>query len=254
MPVTPYDELTPRGRTRRVRRLVPVVLAEYDIEVARVRLVAEAFNTVFRIDAQDGRRYALRVGARWRLHTDGVADVEAAWAAALAHDTDLRPPQVVRSRRGAASVWATADGVPGARECVLFTWQEGRRLHDRLPDARLLAAAGEALAVLHEHGAGTDSPTANQVLPADRVCYFRVPTILPGRHGTLFAEGLAWAQEGLDALWAERGRTAHLLHGDFHPSNLLVRHRRVVPIDFQDVCWGAGGTGPGDHAGVAGAP
>ncbi|MBW3604159.1 MAG: hypothetical protein KY460_04450 [Actinobacteria bacterium] len=195
MSVTPYDRLTPRGRTRRLRRLVPAVLAEYDIEVARVRLVTEAFNTIFRVDAGDGRRYALRVGAWWRLHTAAIAEVEAVWAAALAADTDLRPPQVVRSRRGAASVWATTGGVPGSRECVLFTWQEGRRLHDHLPDARLLPTAGETLAVLHEHGASTDSVTSDQVVRADRVCYFRLPTILPDRHGPRFAEGLAWAQE-----------------------------------------------------------
>lgn len=237
MPARPFDELTVRGRTSRLRRLIPAVIAQHDIRVARVRLVAQAFNTTFRIDTVDGRRFALRVGSSWRLHTDAVSEVEAAWTKALAADTEVRPPQVVRTRSGAPSVWATSSGVPVPRECVLFTWQEGRPLRGRLGDAELVAAAGEVLATLHEHAAAFDGVRADQVLRADRVCYFRVPQVLSQRCGALFSDGLAWAQEGIDALWRTRGSRAMLLHGDAHPSNLLVRHHRVVPVDFQDAIW-----------------
>lgn len=128
-------------------------------------------------------------------------------------------------------------GVAGTRACVLFTWQEGRTLADRLRDLDLAVAAGEVLAVLHEHATGFGGVGADQVLPADRVCYFRLPDLLAERD-PLFAEGATWAQDGIDRLWRDRGADAHLLHGDFHPRNLLVRHRRVVPIDFQDAIWG----------------
>lgn len=238
VPVAAFAELTPRGRAYRLRRLVPQVLGHHDIAVARVRLVTEAFNTTFRIDATDGQRYALRVGATWRLHTDTIAEVEAVWADALATDTDVRPPQVVRTRSGAPSVWAAADGVPEPRECVLFTWQDGRPLRERLGDPALLGAAGAVLATLHDHARAFDSIAADQVLCADRVCYFRLPQVLAARCGTLFADGLAWAQDGVDALWRERGSQAQLLHGDVHPGNLLARRRSVVPIDFQDAVWG----------------
>ena len=189
-----FDELTPRGQVRRLRRLVPLAMAHHDIDVARVRLAAQAFNTTFRVDASDGRRYALRVGSRWHLTTAGIAEVEAVWAAALATDTTVTPPQVVRTRAGAPSVTVGSAGVPGARACVLFTWQEGRTLVGRLHDLALVAAAGEVLAVLHDHTSGFGGVDADQVLRADRVCYFRLPDLLADR-GTLFAEGTAWAQE-----------------------------------------------------------
>ena len=107
-----FDDLTAAGRVRRLRRLVPQAVAHHDVDVTRVRLAAEAFNTMFRIDACNGRRYALRVAAPWHLNADGIAEVEAVWAAALAADTAVAPPQVVRTRDGAASVSIEADGVP----------------------------------------------------------------------------------------------------------------------------------------------
>jgi Ser/Thr protein kinase RdoA (MazF antagonist) len=232
-----FDDLTPAGRVRRLRRLVPGAMAHHDVGVARVRLAADAFNTTFRIEARNGRRYALRVAAPWHLNADGIAEVEAVWAAALAADTPVAPPQVVRTRDGAASVSVEADGVPGARECVLFRWQEGPTLHGRLHDHDLVAGAGEVLAIMHAHAAGFDGVRDGEVLRADRVCYFRLPDRLTARDA-LFAEGMAWAQEVLDRVWRERGAAAHLLHGDFYPRNLLVRHGRVVPIDFQDATWG----------------
>lgn len=85
-----FDELTPRGRVRRLRRLVPLAMAHHDIDVPRVRLAAQAFNTTFRIDAAGGQRYALRIGARLHLATDVIAEVEAIWAAALAAETRSR--------------------------------------------------------------------------------------------------------------------------------------------------------------------
>lgn len=233
-----FDALTPAGQVRRLRRVVPLAMAHHDIDVARVRLVAQAFNTTFRIDARDGRRYALRVGAPEHLNTGEIAEVEAAWVAALAADTAVRPPQVVRTRDGAAAVRVADDAVPGARECVLWTWQEGRPLHGRLHERDLVTAAGTVLATIHEHASTFDGVRAGQVLRADRVCYLRLPDLLGGRGGPLFAEGRAWAQEGLDRMWRSRGADAHLLHGDFYPRNLLTCRGRIVPIDFQDAAWG----------------
>jgi Ser/Thr protein kinase RdoA (MazF antagonist) len=119
----------------------------------------------------------------------------------------------------------------------MFTWQEGRSLRGRLDDADLVAAMGELLALLHAHAADFANVSADEVLHGDRGCYLRVPDALSD-DGSLLAEGVAWAQEGLDALWTTRGGAAHLCHGDLHPNNVLVRHRRVVPVDFQDAMWG----------------
>jgi Ser/Thr protein kinase RdoA (MazF antagonist) len=39
-------------------------------------------------------------------------------------------------------------------------------------------------------------------------------------------------------LWAHPPHAPHLLHGDFHPNNILVWRNRLTPLDFQDVLWG----------------
>lgn len=222
-----FGDLTPIGRVRRLRRLVPLAMTHHDVDVARVRLAAQAFNTTFRIDASDGRRYALRIGAPWHRNTDGIAEVEAVWATALAADTRVVPPQVRRTREGAASVIVADEAVPTPRSCVLFTWQEGPTLHARRHDPDLVAAAGETLAVLHAHAAAFGGVRPDQVLHADRVCYFRLPDLLASRD-VLFVEAAAWAHEALDRLWDEHGHDAHLLHGDYHPRNLLIRHGRCA--------------------------
>lgn len=240
MDARPFEELTALGQTRRMRALALAALAAYGIDVVRLRLVGRSFNTVFRVDDRDGRRFALRVGAALRLHHPGIAEVEAAWARALARDTAVDPPQVVRTREGAASVWISHPEVPHRRECVLFTWREGRLLAQRMNRERL-GLAGEVLAVLHAHGETFAEVRDTDVLRTDRVLYFRIPPALTQAdvpHRALFAEAVDWAQEGLDALWRDHGGTAHLLHGDFYPRNLLVHRGRVVPIDFQDAIWG----------------
>lgn len=231
-----FAELTPRGQAVRLRRLVPQVLAAHDVHATSVGLVARAFNTTVRVDDVRGRRFALRIGSPWRMHTAAIAEAEAVWAAALAADTDVAPPQVVRTPDGAPSVWAMADGVPQSRECLLFSWQPGRAL--RIGDPTEVATAGSVLAALHAHGASFGGVRPDQVLRADRVCYFRLPVVLADRGGALFDEALDWAQRGLDRLWRDHGARAHILHGDFYQRNVLVDRGTVVPIDFQDAAWG----------------
>lgn len=144
---------------------------------------------------------------------------------------------MVRTRDGAAAVRVADDGVPGIRECVLFEWREGRSLRGRLGELDLVEALGAVLATLHAHGADFAGVGPGDVPRADRVCYFDLPDLLSTRGGPL-ADAIGRTQGWLDRWWCARGDHAHLLHGDVHPNNVLVRHGRLVPIDFQDAVWG----------------
>ncbi|HTD50708.1 MAG TPA: aminoglycoside phosphotransferase, partial [Acidimicrobiia bacterium] len=122
------DDLTRRGQLGRLRAVALDVLRHYDVDVARCSFVAQAFNTVFRVDAADGSTYALRVSPRMRIHADGCELAEAAWLSALRVDAGLAVPQVMRTRQGSVVEFGAAAGVPDPRSCVLFGWMAGRPL------------------------------------------------------------------------------------------------------------------------------
>jgi Ser/Thr protein kinase RdoA (MazF antagonist) len=208
-------------------------LDRYDIEVAGCSFAAEAFNTVFRVDAADGSSYALRVGSPVRIHRDGCEELEAAWVNEL-HTAGVPVAPVVPARDGAPVI--DVDG----RRCVLFEWVSGRRLRDD-PTPVLVRATGAALAAVHEHAARHHADEPVGALVPDRALYFRVDNRLPElrpTYGTALDEACARVQDVFDALWRDPPHPPHLLHGDVQPSNVIVNDGGVTLIDFQDLVWG----------------
>jgi Ser/Thr protein kinase RdoA (MazF antagonist) len=235
-----FDALTPSGQTQRLARLARVSLEHYGLGDARVSLLKRTFNTMFRVVDARGNKYALRVGARERIHTDETEAVETAWLIALRAETDIDVPLPIVNRSGSYVTVVGAPGVPEPRVCVLFEWARGRRLGEALSVERI-ERAGSLLARLHQHGAGFESGRRQPVIAGDNVVSFRLPDRIPrddARYGTLLAEAFARAQAAIDALWARPPHPAHLLHGDLHPNNILLWRNRLTPIDFQDALWG----------------
>lgn len=203
------------------------LLTRYDVDVAHYRLAVRSFNTVYRVTATDGRRYALRLGPPDRLHRP---DAEAAEAALMsrAASVGVPVPHVVRTTTG--SVRAQADG----RTAVLFGWMPGARGRGRLTSGRR-QELGRLLALMH--GAACDGPY--DVFVADRVLYFDLPDRLGSTaYGSLFPDARDAAQQVLDELWRQPPHAPALMHGDVQPNNLLVSGPRVTVIDFQDVMRG----------------
>jgi Ser/Thr protein kinase RdoA (MazF antagonist) len=235
-----FDDLTARGRVGRLRALARDALSEYDLACVRVSYVAQAFNTVFRVEGADGTTDALRVSPNLRIHADGCEAVEAAWVAALRRDTGLAVPLVVPTRDGAPSANVARPGVPGVRTCVLFEWVGGRPLRQCMRGPHV-HRVGALTAVVHEHGASYLHDPPAGALTADRVLYFRIPDRLDeldARYGSVIREAVDRAQRALDALWRDPPHRPHLLHGDVQPGNVMVHGREVVLIDFQDLIWG----------------
>jgi Ser/Thr protein kinase RdoA (MazF antagonist) len=236
----PFEDLTPRGQLLRVRGLALEALRSYDLEVIRCAFVARAFNTVFRVETTSGA-YALRVSPSLRIHAEGCEALEAAWVTALRRDVGLATPAVMVARDGSPVVWASTDGVPEPRSCVLFEWVGGRPLRMRM-NAGAVHRTGESAAIVHDHAAarrGTAAPVG--ALVADRVLYFRTESRLEElrpSYGSVLDESVSRAQQTLDLLWRNPPHPAHLLHGDIQPSNVMVAGSEVTLIDFQDLIWG----------------
>ena len=231
----PFTEVTARTQANRLRALAARALPAWGLADASLRLLNHGYNTTFRVEVPDGRRFALRVNVI-PTKTEAHLLAEVAWLAALSAETDLTVPTPQRTRDGE---WAARVPSPDhGRDLpvVLFSWLDGRNLGAK-PSIRRLHAVGRAMARLHEHAA-TWRPPAGAELPL----FDDVLTDLPNRlggHPALDAEAsavltaaYARAQELQDRAFAADEIIP--LHADLHGGNLKWHRGRLSVFDFDD--------------------
>jgi Ser/Thr protein kinase RdoA (MazF antagonist) len=215
-------------------------LARYDRQPRRVRPLARA---VVRVDADDGRTYALRCRPR-ASRAFGDIPLELAWTAALRRDTDVEPPEALPGLDGALIQEVAAPG--GERhDCVLFEWLPGVGLDERLTPANL-RRLGALSARLHEHAAAFRPPpdppgrTLHELIGrGERAVLFghEHPLFLPPPRRAVFAEVAARVEREVDALYADpAGR--RVIHADLIPENVKVHRGRLRPLDFYEAIRG----------------
>jgi Ser/Thr protein kinase RdoA (MazF antagonist) len=108
--------------------LVLAALERYGVRARRLRPLAAE---VVRVDADDGRRFALRSRPR-SDRVFGDVPLELAWTAALRRDTDIEPPEPVPGLDGGLVQEVDPPGAPEPCDCVLFNWVPGTELARRL--------------------------------------------------------------------------------------------------------------------------
>jgi Ser/Thr protein kinase RdoA (MazF antagonist) len=241
----PFQSLTVGGQARRLRQLAIHALASYNLKVARLRLITNDMNGIFRIDTADGRKFILRVTAPEGGHILDHVTAEMDWLAALARDTDLSVPRPLPTRDGSLVVTASADGVPEPRLCEIFSWVDGNNLVEDMSEVNL-AKLGELSARLHAHALTYLPPTELSLLRFDRVFPFTETVVLfeerfsdlfhPDRR-SIYQKGIDWAQESIDRLKSS-GEPMRILHGDLHQWNVRNARGVLSPIDFEDLMLG----------------
>lgn len=241
----PFDSLTVNGQARRLRALAWNALAHYDLPVARLRLVTNDFNAIFRVDTQDGRKYLLRVALPSGGHGPGQFTSEMAWLHALARETELTVPAPLKTRSGDWLALVETPGVPEARWCMLFDWLPGQPLGERLNQATV-SQFGRLSARLHQHTQTFRPSGGFEILRFDRPFPFKEPVVLfddafredvPPEWLELFQRALEWGQDALNRLTAS-GEPMRVLHGDLHAWNVHLYRGRLLPFDFEDLMWG----------------
>jgi len=241
----PYNELTERGRACRLRKLALTALEQYDLDAARLSLITNNTNGIFRVDVNNGQKWILRVTQPEGGHTHAHVAAEMDWLAAISRDTDLSVPHPLPARDGSLVVETGAAGVPQRRMCTIFSWVPGADLARRFTPANI-SLLGELSARIHLHAQTYQPPDGLCLLKFDRVFPFPEPVILfEGRFATLipperwetFQRAIDWVQASVDRLKAS-GEPMRLLHGDLHQWNVRYSRGRLSPIDFEDLMWG----------------
>lgn len=235
--VKPFDQLTERGRLRRLRSVAAAALHDYAIDVQRLSLIGGFVNALYRVDTPGGP-LALRVDLMGE-HSDSDAELELEWLEALAGHVNVGVP--IRTIDGALYTHATADGVPNARRCVLFTWVPGGPLADRMSPA-VFEQYGRLSARLHLHGA-IHRPRRRPMV-WDRVHYFPEtvdPVVyhLPENAEEFPNGGLEVVERTLAIVEPQLASVTdrQIVHGDLHVWNVHARRGEVWALDFEDIMW-----------------
>jgi Ser/Thr protein kinase RdoA (MazF antagonist) len=240
-----WNELTRRGRILRVRNLGIQALQQYDLDVARVRLVGAFTNLALRAECRNGNIYLVRVGSPgWR--TDDDIESEMMWLNAL-KETDIGAPEPVRSRDGRWQVVQHAEGVPEPRRVVVQSWLRGHSMEDvKNLTPKNLYQMGRLFAKLHQFSAdfvpakGFTTRRMNHYLArgekhqlfSDENLNLFSPNALP-----VFQQ----VNEKVLAAFTNRYAEAdglRVIHNDLWHGNIKIYRGHLFPLDFEDTIWG----------------
>jgi len=231
-----YEDRSVRGQVALLRPTAWEALRQYPIEVASLRLLNHGFNSTFRVDTTDGRRFALRLNVNSR-RTDAFVGAEMAWLAALSDETDLWVPTPQRTRDGALLAHVDCQALGRCLPAALFSWLPGSDLGDEAtPDQ--MRAVGRAAATLHAHGElwrpppGTELPAIDKVLMDIEYILDADHPLLSTADHVLLDDVFAHLQGHHDAMFA--GVARQPLHADLHIWNLRWCRGRLSVLDFDD--------------------
>jgi Ser/Thr protein kinase RdoA (MazF antagonist) len=243
MSIRPYAALTYAGKARRHRTTARAALAAYGLADPTIRQLAIDTNFVFRVDAADGQRFALRV-LRNGLHRSGQIDVEM-WLVRelVAAGAPVAAP--VANLAGEVVTVVEGDGaIPEAHRCVLFEWLPGSLADDE--PLTYWTAAGELAARLHLASAALDIPAGFSPIRWDSVFAYFTPVLFEPQHRSLLGPGrVEMLRRGIEVLderlahrYAGAASPLQMLHGDLHEGNLMSWRGRLVAFDFEDAILG----------------
>jgi Ser/Thr protein kinase RdoA (MazF antagonist) len=215
-------------------------------------LLTNETNCIFRIGAQDGAKYILRITDPMGAHSKEEILSEMTWLAALRHDANLGVPEPILTKKGSMVTTIMLDGVPEPRHCAVFSWLPGVDLAERLSPKNLFAL-GELAAMLHHHARHFKPPDNFRVRKLDKVFPYANPGFQHVEPIVLFDEGhrnhfpkdrldifrLAKerVQDALDRLYADPSEM-RVTHNDLHQWNVKVYRGKLFVLDFEDLAWG----------------
>jgi Ser/Thr protein kinase RdoA (MazF antagonist) len=217
--------------------LRPVAMAAADrfgLDVARMEVVAHAYNTTFAADTADGVRYAMRVNTNSHSTPENVV-AQQAWQRAISADTDVQVPDPLATPEGDWFVTVDSEVFGRSLTVTAASWLAGSDVSEL--DVDVTGHLGRTMALLHEQSRGWAWP--------DGAAFPRFDTPLFGD------EDLLHSAPGLDADERAVLRRAHEeathafarvyagapvqpLHADLHGGNLKWDDGRIAVFDFDD--------------------
>jgi len=234
-----------------VRAVADLALPEWGLRVAKIELISRSENVVFRVDAEDGRTYGLRVH-RPGYHTLAELESEPLWTAAL-NEAGIGAPLAEPTRSGSHYAVVGVPGTEEVRHVGLVPWFEGVPLNEMIDRARdeaertsYFERLGRLMATMHEQAVAWRPPAhfLRHSLDADGFMgeapfwgrFWEIASLTTEQRETL-VEARGWIRKRLSEYGKDRG-TYSLIHADLRSANVLVDDEQVFVIDFDDAGFG----------------
>ncbi len=240
----PFYNLTMTGRTRRMHVLARAALQHYPIEIKSIRQMSDDWNYIFRVVATDGSKYVLRV-AYPDCYSVQETRSEMTFLNWLATETELTVTRPVSGKDGELVYIVKVDGVPEARNCVLFEWITGSDLGDQ-PSVENFETLGRLSATLHTQSYNFPAPDDFDIMvadtlynPKDEAFLFRPEHahLMTAEQRATLERAATMVEAATKALWTQPGKC--VIHGDLHGWNvMLAKDGTPMLIDFEDIAWG----------------
>lgn len=231
---TAYVDLPDEDQVELLRHVALAAATEFGLGVKDLSLILHGYNTTFRLDADDGRRFAMRVNTNSHSTLANIA-AQQAWCRAIAVETSVRVPEPFAAPDGRLVVGVESAEVGSPVQVVVNSWLEG-------PDvvrctSEQAHALGSAMGTLHEHAArwmppaGANFPVFDEPLLGDEDLLTGHPSVA-GQRGELIAEAMKRCRMACEA--AGTGVRAIPLHADLHGANLKWHDGSLAVFDFDD--------------------
>jgi Ser/Thr protein kinase RdoA (MazF antagonist) len=231
-----YSDLSERAQVLALRRVATRMLTQYDVQVGTLRLLQHGFNTTFRVDAVDGRRFALRINTNSE-RTPGEMNAEAAWVQALGRETSPRVPSPQPTTAGALVCREASEELGREVRGILYSWLSGPLAHKYVGHA-VVKALGALTRELHRHADGYTLPPGCELFPMKDPLFghsYVVDSYVPELDHGLMLEVFGRSCKVLERL--KQGRQVPI-HFDLHFYNLKWRGGELSAFDFDDCILG----------------
>ncbi|MFO7965267.1 MAG: phosphotransferase [Desulfobacterales bacterium] len=247
-----FYRLPPGRQAEKYAMLAREAAKKWAMKDPAVELIKHRENAVFRISADNGASYAMRIH-RYGYHSDEELTCELTWMRAL-DDYGIKTPAAIPTTTGDLFCTAAVAEVPEPRQCDLLEWVDGQPLGSlengtagevaiQEAQCRLI---GELAADVHNQASRWKKPEGFtrhhwdvEGLVGENPFWGRFWELpaLSGEQRRLMIAARECVHRKLSAFGFSSDRYG-LIHGDFLPENLLVTHDGIRLIDFDDSGWG----------------
>ncbi len=223
------------------QQILQSVLANYGLAGAETHLLGSLWNRVYRVKAENGQQYSLRL-CSLQIQNKQVVEDELNWTELVANQHVLQVPRPVRNLQNELiTVVATAEG---QRLSCLFEWVIGEPAQNQLTPS-VMHQIGIAVAKLHEIARKFSPPLVENDFRND----YRYGRRLAASHKewivehqaelgienvTLLHSAVDWLLDELTRI-GETDDSYGIIHADLHFGNFLVQDGEICVIDFDQV-------------------
>lgn len=223
------------------QRILHATLEKYGLVKAKRRLLGSLWNRTFRIEAENGQLYSLRLCPPVIQERQSLED-ELVWLEFVASHRQVCVPRPVRNQQqDLITAISTAEG---ERLSCLFEWVEGEPAQKNLTP-HVMRKIGQAVATLHKIARESDGPFRNDSFRSD----YHYDSRLAASHrewikehqAEIGVENVALLYTAVEWLISELGCIGEtkdnfgFIHADLHFGNFLVQDGEVSVIDFDQL-------------------